>query len=230
MLSFKQYFLKESPDAVNGQVYKSIHAITIGIIKGLSFWQKIGRHVDMYNDLYLTTRQNSLNKNNLKKLRVTIIGDYEANKEILFSRIRNCPWSVVNSKQIEIEPEILRDDFFDVSGRLWIDSKTISFWNTQSTVQSYSKQLHELFKSLGQNIQQYKFEFIEHQKILFSYWDFMGIPYEAHPHVDQKLLRMQHTSPEIKKGLHGSADQKLRAAKTGKELPAQFHNRIRIGD
>ena len=56
----------------------------------------------------------------------------------------------------------------DAPGRLWINSKVISFWNTQDEVKPMLNRIQKFLIELGQNPSEYKFEFINSKNLMSS--------------------------------------------------------------
>ena len=244
MQSFYEFcLLKETPDKCNGTPWAVADSIAFGIIKdvGLSIRQRT--HVNLYNDLYLAFITKKLQtepeiKHELGALGVTVAGNVSSIRPLVLSKIREVPWSVVNNMAMADEAaEILRDEFFNVAGRIWTNKKICSFWNMQRTVQSYLPQLKKVFESYYEHIEDFKFEFIERQGKFLTWWEVSGQPAPVSAKEQEeanKLLRLQHNSPEIKKAVanKGGGANKLAsfAQSMGFRNPIEWQNAVTVGD
>ena len=128
-----------------------------------------------------------------------------------------------------------------VSGRSWkLDSGTVfSFWNKQSVVQRYKKQIDEIMNKIGARAESSKFESIDHQNEMKSYEEFFGGQLQKSKLSDvqiRELMKIQHLDPRAKKILHALAnrgdyaDSMKSAAASMNITVAQLKNRITQGD
>lgn len=246
MQAFKEYYLlKETPDKMKGQVWKQPDAVCLGIMGNLGLGLQPGSHTHMYNDLYILFKTNTYSKQpqkGINSLGLKVTGDLIKNKDFILSKFREFPWALINRSSDEHHEdgeisEMLREEFFNVSGRFWIKTKQCSFWNLQSTVQSYLKPLKEIFVLYGQKIEEYEFEFIERQGKLINWWELSGQPApEVTPQQKEesrKLMKMQHTNPVVKKQIaaKGGGANKLAsfANALGFRNPIEFTHAHNLG-
>lgn len=207
--------LYESPDFIGDDLlpedpaYGDPDSITFALFNNFYLWSNnpdvTHGHLFEYLAGYIRHNQKSsseVSKNRLQINHVGKLSDHEINN---FKKLKKLDRSPV----LEISPETLQ-------GRLWTDSKIISFWNDLVYIASRKKDIIKFINITGENSSLYRYEIKDK---LYNYKDFISGRYSDNLKFDPEVV---HTlSPEKK----GNVLRQMGVVPK-KPIPLQFRQKI----
>jgi ribosomal protein S18 acetylase RimI-like enzyme len=122
---------------------------------------------------------------------------------------------------IPMHGEISRDDKNFIQGRVWLDSKTISFWEKRRDVLEYFNMVEELLSALKLDKKHVLYDFIDEYELLtYDELETNGLSNKDHDEI-KRLMAVQHFDPEAKKKLAVMMGNMKQKGNTGFDFQAQ---------
>ena len=185
--------LYESPDFIGDDfsaedpAYGDSDSVTFALFDNFYLWSNNPdvNHGHLFEYLvgYIRHNLKPSSENSKNKLKINHIGKLKETEVNNFKKIEK----VDRSPVLEVLPQVLQ-------GRLWKNSKIISFWNDLVYIASRKKDIIKFINIIGENAPLYRYEI---KNKLYNYEDFISGKYSDNLKFDPGVV---HTLSPDKKG------------------------------
>ena len=224
--SFKDFFLKESPDRLAypySALWDQSYAATFGIIDNIIYYSLAegASHQELCQGII----------NNAPNIVKTIGGSLASLKVELKLRVESV------KRLSDLSDYGFRSEINDVTGRYFIDEKVISFWNKRNKIIPHIDLINQLITTVTPEVKysDIKLEFADKFDTFLSYYQMMK-PFDK-PSADKdikELMMKQHLDPNAKRklGIKGFGGEKAEQVAQGQGFKNAAERTFRsvIGD
>ena len=129
----------------------------------------------------------------------------------------------VLARNLPLDGDVPRKDTKFVQGRIWLNSKAVSFWGAKDSIMEHFGMVNELFVGLKLNKSKMVYEFTDSGH-LYTYDELTGKSVELRSKEEMdRLMAIQHLSPTAKKKLAMMQGNLKQKGNVGWDFQAQKH-------